>query len=87
MSLRSLSHRRSRVAGPGDADDATIELPLDALCAWRAEHDWARTDLVALARSALEAVAGRVGAPAVQEALEACDAAVLGQLGLAASPR
>ena len=23
---------------------------LDALCAWRAEHDWARTDLVALAR-------------------------------------
>ena len=51
------------------------------------QHDWARTDLVALARSALEAVAGRVGAPAVQEALEACDAAVLGQLGLAASPR
>jgi len=78
---------RATLETPVDADDATIELPLDALCAWRAEHDWARTDLVALARSALEAVAGRVGAPAVQEALEACDAAVLGQLGLAASPR
>ena len=70
---------------PVDADDATMELPLDALCAWRAQNDWARTDLAALARSALEAVAGRVGPPAVQEALDACDAAVLGQLGLASS--
>jgi len=78
---------RATLETPVDADDANVELPLDALCAWRCEHDWARADLVALARSALEAVAGRVGAPAVQEALEACDAAVLGQLGLAASPR
>ena len=56
---------RATLETPVDADDATM-LPLDALCAWRAEHDWARADLVALARSALEAVAGRVGAPAVQ---------------------
>ena len=70
---------------PVDTDDAAAELPLDALCAWRAQNDWARTDLAALARSALEAVAGRVGSPAVQEALDACDAAVLGQLGLASS--
>ena len=77
---------RATLETPFDADDANIELPLDALCAWRAEHDWARTDLVALvalARSALEAVdAGRVGAPAVQEALERLRCGRLGAVGV-----
>ena len=67
--------------GTDDDDDAALVFPLDTLCAWRVGHDWAQVDLAAVARQALADASARVGPAAFREALDAVDAAILGQLG------
>ena len=67
--------------GTDDDDDAALVFPLDTLCAWRVGHDWAQVDLGAVARQALADASARVGPAAFREALDAVDAAILGQLG------
>ena len=67
--------------GTDDDDDAALVFPLDTLSAWRVGHDWAQVDLAAVARQALADASARVGPAVFREALDAVDAAILGQLG------